>query len=392
MAAGLCTPTLLNRRMGCPMMTREATAVTREVLWRRVMDELGFEHARVRRDQEGTELSGLILVAEQGSPLRVEYSVVCDAAWRTRRVMVTQTWRGVRRSLTLEHDGGGHWRRDGMEAQELEGCTDVDLGLSPSTNALPINRLRLDEGCTAEIQAAWVRFPSLDVTPARQGYARVGPARYRYESLSSGFNAMLDVDADGLPVEYAGVWRQVAEGPAAPESPAEAFTNALVSPEPSSELGDAAATFGWLVGGWAGAIHDPAADGTVRQSEGEWWFHWVLEGRALQDVFIVPSRRTRGSAQPQPGTGNRYGTTVRTFDAAAGLWRIVWVNPVTGALNRLAGRREGDTIILLGEVQGQPIRWSFHDIRPDSFTWRGEEQDSAGHWKLQAQFDLRRIA
>ncbi|RKH25208.1 hypothetical protein D7Y13_24660 [Corallococcus praedator] len=373
-------------------MATQGTTVTREVIWRRVMDELGFEQARVKRDQEGVGLSGVILVAEQGAPLRVDYSVVCDPAWRTRRVAVTQSWRGARQHLTLEHDGAGRWLRDGRAVEALEGCTDVDLGLSPSTNALPIGRLQLAEGATAEIRVAWVRFPSLDVTPARQGYARVGPARYRYESLDSGFNAMLDVDADGLPIEYAGIWRRLAEGPAAPEPTSERFVNALVSPGPSTELGDAAATFGWLVGGWEGTIQDHDLEGGVRQSEGEWWFHWVLEGRALQDVFIVPSRRSRGSTQVEPGANRRYGTTVRTFDRAGGTWRILWVSPTGGAINRLDGGREGDALVLRGEHRSRPIRWSFSDIGTDRFTWRGEEQDSAGQWKLQSRFDMRRIA
>ncbi|MBN8470288.1 putative glycolipid-binding domain-containing protein [Corallococcus exiguus] len=370
-------------------MATEATAVTRELIWRRVMDELGFEHARVRRRKEGTELSGLILVAEQGAPLRAEYSVVCDSAWRTRRVSVTQSWRGEHRTLTLEHDGEGHWRKDGRVAEALKGCTDVDLGLSPSTNALPINRLRLGEGASAEIRAAWVKFPALEVVPARQGYTRAGPARYRYESLESGFNAMLDVDTDGLPIEYAGIWRRLAEGPAAPVSSTQAFVEALVSPGPSSELGDAAATFGWLVGGWAGTIQDHDPDGSIRQSQGEWWFHWVLDGRALQDVFIVPSRHA--PAQSGPGANRRYGTTVRTFDRAGGKWQITWISPTGGAINRLSGGRDGDRLVLLGEHHGKPIRWSFSDIGPDRFTWRGEEQDSAGQWKLQARFDMRRI-
>ncbi|WP_375756064.1 putative glycolipid-binding domain-containing protein [Corallococcus exercitus] len=371
-------------------MATEAKTVTRELLWRRVMDELGFEHAQVRRGPEGTEFSGVILVAEQGAPLRAEYSVVCDDAWRTRRVSVTQAWRGERRTLTLEHDGEGRWRKDGAAAAELEGCMDVDLGLSPSTNALPINRLRLHEGTSAEIRAAWVRFPSLEVVPARQGYARVGPARYRYESLESAFTAMLDVDADGLPIEYAGIWRRLAGGPAAPASVTQEFVDALVSPGPSGELGDAAATFGWLVGGWAGTIQDHDPDGTVRQSDGEWWFHWVLDGRALQDVFIVPSRRA--AAQPAPGANKRYGTTVRSFERNSGKWRIVWVSPTGGAINRLDGGREGDRLVLLGEHAGKPIRWSFSDIGPDRFTWRGEVQDSAGQWSLQSRFDMRRIA
>ena len=185
----------------------------REIMWRRVMDDLSFEHARLERADGGVRLSGTILVAEGGTPLRVEYAVNCDERWRTRAVTVTQRHGGRRDALRLDHDGGGTWTLDGRPAPELDGCTDVDLGLSPITNALPVNRLGLAEGTTGDIRAAWVRFPALEVVPAEQSYERLGERRYRYRSRASGFEAEIEVDDDGLPVDYAGIWRRVADGP-----------------------------------------------------------------------------------------------------------------------------------------------------------------------------------
>jgi hypothetical protein len=42
---------------------------------------------------------------------------------------------------------------------------------------------------------------------------------------------------------------------------------------------------------------------------------------------------------------------------------------------------------------GEPTRWSFSDITPDSFRWRGERsRDGGATWQLQADFVLRRTA
>lgn len=184
----------------------------------------------------------------------------------------------------------------------------------------------------------------------------------------------------------------MAEGPAAARGPALGFVGALTSDGPSAELSDLARDFGWLVGGWAAEVRDIDDDGRARVGEGEWWFAWVLEGRAIQDVWISPPRGKRiGGAAAPTATGNRYGTTVRWFDRQAELWRIVWVNPVTGVSSVLAGKREGDRIILLGEDQGGTFRWSFDDIRPNSFVWRGETQDHQGVWRLGGEFRLRRL-
>jgi uncharacterized protein len=365
---------------------------SREIMWRRVMDDLSFEQARFSRSAWGPEISGSVMIAEGGAPLRVDYRIACDGEWRTRGVEIEQIWRGARRMLRVEHDGQGRWYRNGDAATALTGCTDIDLGVTPSTNALPVNRLRLPVGGRGEIVAAWVRFPEVDVAPARQLYERLSAGRYRYTSLASGFTTLVEVDADGLPTDYAGVWRRVAEGPAEPWVPASGFVGALTSGGPSAELGDLAHDFGWLVGGWAAEVRDSDEDGRVRVGEGEWWFAWVLEGRAIQDVWISPSRGKRIASGVDPAVAsNRYGTTVRWFDRRAELWRIVWVNPVTGVTNALAGKREGGRITLLGEDQGRPFRWRFDDIRPDSFVWRGETQDQQGRWRVGAEFRLRRI-
>ena len=188
----------------------------REILWRRTLDDLSFERARLVWKGSEPTISGTVLVAEKGAPLTVEYRIECDADWRTRSVEIEQTFRGARRTLRLEHDGEGLWRRDGAEADDLAGCTDVDLGVTPSTNALPVNRLRLPVGERSEILAAWVHFPELEVTAGRQLYDRLDESRYRYTSVGSGFTAVVEVDADGLAIDYEGIWRRVAEGAAAP--------------------------------------------------------------------------------------------------------------------------------------------------------------------------------
>lgn len=177
--------------------------------------------------------------------------------------------------------------------------------------------------------------------------------------------------------------------------PAGSFAGALISDGPSPELGKAAEDFDWLMGGWSAEVRDFDPDGRVRQGKGEWWFAWVLEGRAIQDVWIVPPRAERPAKAGRPADGtaasNRYGTTVRWLDAKNGQWRIVWVDPENGVINTLTGSRKGDRIVLVGQEDGHAIRWSFNEIRPDSFTWRGEREHAGEQWTLEAEFRLKRM-
>jgi len=108
---------------------------------------------------------------------------------------------------------GGTWRAKaspqvGDELASVGSSIDVDLGMTPSTNTLPIRRLELAKGQSAELIAVWVRFPELTVEPLRQRYSRLEERRYRYESLDSGFSADLEVDELGLVTSYSGLWER----------------------------------------------------------------------------------------------------------------------------------------------------------------------------------------
>jgi len=166
----------------------------------------------------------------------------------------------------------------------------------------------------------------------------------------------------------------------------------LVAPERSNELTDQEDIYGWLIGGWEAAVYDYAADGTVRESSGEWHFGWVLEGRAIQDVWIAPPRSQR-SGRTLSKQNNRYGTSLRVYDRESGAWRVTWFNPVTGARNDLIGRRQGADIMQEGiNPNGRKIRWLFTDITPTSFRWRGESLGPKDKtWRLEAEFRARRM-
>jgi uncharacterized protein len=159
----------------------------------------GAEHCTLERTDGGFRLTGTAVVAEQGAPYLVGYAVEADAEWRTRSTVVRCN--GSR--LELAADAAGGW-----SLPALEGCLDVDLGFTPSTNTLPIRRLGLEIGDAADIDAAWLRFPALKFERLSQRYERLAEDRYRYSS--PGFQADLVVDAHGLVVEYEGFWRAIA--------------------------------------------------------------------------------------------------------------------------------------------------------------------------------------
>jgi uncharacterized protein len=185
---------------------------TRRVAWRRSGTVDADEQCTLTVRASGLSLVGTVLAGEDGLPVRIEYRVLTDAAGMTTAVHVRDLRGFEQRTLELVRDRKGAWTLGGKPARMLRGCADVDLGCSPSTNTLPIRRLRLGVGSAQTIQAAWVRFPGMTVEKTAQTYTRLDEFTFRYASGT--FEAELIVDDEGVVTEYA-EWRRtgIAVGP-----------------------------------------------------------------------------------------------------------------------------------------------------------------------------------
>jgi hypothetical protein len=169
--------------------------------------DAGLERFTLWRRDFGWELAGTVVTSLHGEPGEVRYRVECDPAWVTRRVEATALAGEAERSLMLTVDEDLRWARDGEDIPELKGCLDVDLGVSPSTNTLPIRRLQLSAGEGAGVDAAWVGFPNLELERLSQRYSRLTENRYRYRSPGGDYE--IDVDDLGLVVVYHGAFERV---------------------------------------------------------------------------------------------------------------------------------------------------------------------------------------
>ncbi len=150
--------------------------------------------------------------------------------------------------------------------------------------------------------------------------------------------------------------------------------------------------YGWLVGSWELDLRIHDADGSIRESRGEAHAAWVLQGRAVQDVFIHPRRTERDPALPKLGT-NWYGSTFRMYDPAVRAWRVTWLNPINASSAVLVARRHGPGIVQEGTYSdGGVIRWTFSEMTPTSFHWLAERREGDGKsWIVQVEFQARRI-
>jgi hypothetical protein len=172
---------------------------------------------------------------------------------------------------------------------------------------------------------------------------------------------------------------QFAGAPKMIVSPAPSFVKALIADHPAEDRADKLRLYAFLIGRWDmdGVIHRD--DGTTHKDRGSIHAGWVLEGRALQDVWIFP--------------GFFYGSTLRVYDPGVDAWHILWSDPLKQLYVRQLGRAHGPDIVQEGKVGDSVFtRWSFTEMTANSFHWRGARSTDGATWQLQAEFFARRAA
>lgn len=180
--------------------------IMESIIWQGAVLQ-GHEACRLFFQEGRRHLEGAAVFSHERRPCRLNYHVICDDAWRTLFAEV-DGWIGPATvDVKIDTDSTQHWRRNGVAQPAVDGCMDIDLNFSPSTNLLPIRRLDLPVGESAAVKAAWLRFPSFQLEPLTQHYRRLDETTYRYESAGGAFVADLKVNRSGFVLDYPDIWR-----------------------------------------------------------------------------------------------------------------------------------------------------------------------------------------
>src|SRR5262245_21361083 len=169
------------------------------------------------------------------------------------------------------------------------------------------------------------------------------------------------------------------------------FEKALAAGGRAGEIPAEMDAYNFLLGDWElDVLHYWGVNVSALGIDGEVHARRVLEGRAVQDVWIMPRQRAARLDKKL----NMYGTTLRVWDSVIQAWRISWSNPAGDHYEEQAGRRSGSDIVQIGcRPDGTPTRWRFTEITPISFHWLGESLGPDGKsWKLEGEFRAKRAA
>ncbi len=182
----------------------------RNIFWKRT-DIQGLERLSISPSRD--EAKGVIINAENGgADVRHHWQFADD--WQVLKVNVQRCDCEGEHEVHIERQGQG-WTVNGNERRDLDGAELVDLSLTPFCNTFPIFRMLNDELDTATFDVVYIDGNTLKVSRSRQAYDHLGDGHFHYRDLglSSGFQAQLHVDSDGLITEYEGLFERVAVMP-----------------------------------------------------------------------------------------------------------------------------------------------------------------------------------
>lgn len=149
-------------------------------------------------------LAGMAVWPEEAGAGAAGYEIAIDPAGRTLGATVLAD--GLHLEIRCR---GGEWTLGGVPVPEVRGALDIDLGFTPSTNTLPIRRLGLMVGQSADLVAAWLDPDDWRLKPLAQRYTRLATDRWEYLSRDGGFRAELTVTPEGIVRDYGHLWKEL---------------------------------------------------------------------------------------------------------------------------------------------------------------------------------------
>lgn len=141
------------------------------IVWQR-LDRTALEFLQWT-NEPAVVLHGEVVGDINGVLGRVRYRVAVEEG-PFSQVALLQFWSDAgNRQLHLSRSRQGQWLVNGIMRPDLATATDVDIGVTPATNILPLRRFRLEVGESCDLVAVWIQFPALSVKLARQRYTRM---------------------------------------------------------------------------------------------------------------------------------------------------------------------------------------------------------------------------
>ncbi|MGE8554254.1 MAG: putative glycolipid-binding domain-containing protein [Chryseobacterium jejuense] len=169
-----------------------------------------LEYFSIKENEEVSTVTSKIIGCYENNMYAVDYQLIIDPDWNIQEFTIESEINTVKNTLTgKKHQD--EWEIDNVINPDFKGFNFIDISLTPFTNTLPINNLKLIENKSQEIKVIYIDILNNLVKPVTQQYTKTGPYTYHYDNLQTDFKSDIVVDENGLVVNYPKLFDKIAE-------------------------------------------------------------------------------------------------------------------------------------------------------------------------------------
>ena len=165
------------------------------------------ENCRILFSGDGIDVQSFISGIESEKKFTVNYRIRLTKNWEVISANINFVFGDTNAAYFLEKDKGG-WKLNNVSMPQFNNCRYIDISFTPFTNSLPINRLNLGTNESQLIQVVYFDIEENEVREATQKHTRVGENQFKFENVPNDFEAVIDVDKNGLVEYYPGLFEK----------------------------------------------------------------------------------------------------------------------------------------------------------------------------------------
>lgn len=178
------------------------------IMWKGIYYR-SLEYCEINSSDKAVEVTATILGIHESTPYKVDYNIKAKPNWELVSCRIASQLGEAADIQTFHRSRSGSWTRNKQPVEGAEGCTDIDISVSPLTNSFPINRLDLQVDQDREIKVLYIDILNQAIKPATQRYTKLSEFEYHYQNVPNDFEAVITVDQLGLVKEYPGLFTQL---------------------------------------------------------------------------------------------------------------------------------------------------------------------------------------
>lgn len=161
-----------------------------------------LENCNLITNYNGIKAESTISLCLNDTLCHIEYYISLNQNWECQYCKIIICRDDGRCTIELKRLPGDQWSLNGKPEKKYDRCEGIDISITPFTNSFIINREKLPEGSSIALQVIYIDAIKMECEPINVRYTKLSPKEFEYENLTTGFNAVLDIDENGFVTFY----------------------------------------------------------------------------------------------------------------------------------------------------------------------------------------------